>query len=462
MCSKQKIKKCGYLGMCFFLTVYGYLYAATDVKFKVLVVNPSESKNTKTVISQALPPEIDPNQDLIDKAGLDVKFDADKKIYLLTKEVELKPKETRVFEVRVRDVWVITPDQIEDTKKNLEAQIVALNGTKHYETAKLLFEKAQEGLDRILEEQSKPLGVKQHIELYRAHVQQLRDIKASALSLDAMRRLEEETKKGVNEAKFVIEAENPASEPKTITVRSLLPKEIAPEDVLDKQDFGILYDQLQKTYALEKKDQFAAREKKKYIITVKDIWRISDEDISFLKDQTEKLVSMFKDSPYAEYTKDQGKMILDLLSEIAQLQTEVSSSLSLEERMRAYVLNTQKLELVKAKIHNVQQLLPEITVDKDEAKLSDKLKLLIKKLAETKELVMVAMGLKPDTPATWWLILGIIAFLAVLTTIFYFTWIKKLQDNKWGKKVAEVKKDNAVPEPEDMTSMSSPPADEKK
>jgi len=85
--------------------------------------------------------------------------------------------------------------------------------------------KAQGGIDRILEEQSKPVGMKQHIELYRAHVQQLQEIKSNAMSLAAMRKLEEEKKTGIPLARFLIAAENPSSEPKTMTVRSLLPKE---------------------------------------------------------------------------------------------------------------------------------------------------------------------------------------------------------------------------------------------
>ena len=59
-----------------------------------------------------------------------------------------------------------------------------------------------------------------------------------------MRRLEDEKKKGVLDARFLIEAENPSSEPKTITVRSLLPKDVTAEDVLDRQGFNVLYDQV--------------------------------------------------------------------------------------------------------------------------------------------------------------------------------------------------------------------------
>lgn len=409
-------------------------YAKSDVKFKVLAVNPSGSQSLKSVITQVLPPEIDPATDIIDKAGLNVRFDDGNKVYMLTGEVELKPRETKTFEVLFRDVWQITSEQTDETKKNLEDQIKALKSTKYYDTAKLLYEKALEGIDRILEEQSRPVGMKQHIELYRAHVQQLQDIQSNALSLGEMRKLEEEKKKGVAEIKFLIMAENPSSEPKLMTVRSELPKEITAEDILDKLDFNLLYDQSQTAYVLEKQDQFAAQETKKYIITVRDIWRVPEQEINFTREQTEKLQDIFKDSAFAKYAEEQGAMIFDILSGITKLQAELESSLVLEDRMRAFVLNTQQMNVAKAKLRNLQQLVAEVSLKKDDSQVLEKIKFFVKKLADTKDVVLMAMGIQPDSPVVWWIIFGIIAFLGILSAIFYVVWLKKLQENKWGPK----------------------------
>ena len=409
-------------------------YAEADVKFKVLAVNPSGTQPIKTVITQVLPAEIDPATDIIDKAGLEVRFDSSDKSYMLTGEVELKPRETKTFEVRIRDVWQITPEQIESTKKNLEDQINALKGTKYYDTAKLLYEKAQEGVDRILEEQSRPVGMKQHIELFRAHVQQLQDIQANALSMGAMRQLKDEKEKGVAEIRFLISAENPSAEPKTMTVRSVLPKEITADDILEKQDFTVLFDQSEKAFILQKEDQFAGHETKKYIITIRDIWRIPEAEIKFTREQTEKLLELFKGSPFEKYAAEQGRVILDILSGISKLQAELESSLTLEDRVRAFVLNTQKMNVAKAKLRNLQQLIQEVTLKKDESQVLEKIKYFIKKLAKTKDVVLVAMGIQPDSPIVWWIIFGIIAFLGVLSAVFYLVWIKKLQESKWGAK----------------------------
>lgn len=416
------------------LSFSAFSYAETEVKFKVLAVNPSSSEPLKAVISQPLPPEIDPAQDVIDKAGLDVRFDPDAKVFLLFGEVELKPRETKTFEVRIRDVWQIAPDQIDDVKKNLEAQLSALKSTKYYDTAKLLYEKAQGGIDRIIEEQGRSVGMKQHIELFRAHVQQLQDIKSNTISMEAMRQLENEKKRGVAEARFLITAENPAAEARAMTVRSVLPKDLAADDVLEKQDFVLLYDQQQKTYVLEKEDQFAAHETKKYIITIRDVWRIPEEEILFNKEQTQKLLGLFKETPFEKYADDLGRVILGILSGVSKLQAELDSSLALEDRMRAFVLNTQQMNVARAKLRNLQQLVSEVPLKKDDSAALEKIKAFVKKLAETKDVVLMAMGIRPDSPIMWWIIFGIIGFLGVLSVVFYVIWLKQLQGNKWAAK----------------------------
>jgi len=409
--------------------------AADDVKIKILAVNPSETQSLKAVVTQALPAEIDPAQDVLDKAGLEVQFDAAKKSYYLSKEVVLKPRETLAFEVRVRDVWKVSADTIETIKKTLEEQINGLKGTKYAETGKLLYEKAQENLERIAQEQNLPLGINQHVELYRAHVQQLEEIKNNAFSLEAMRRLEDEKKKGVPEARFLIEAANPSSEPRVITVRSLLPKDVTAEDVLERQGFNVLYDQVRKAYFLEKQESFGPKENKKYTIVLKDIWRVPDQDIRYYRDLIAKLYSFFDDTPYMKYAQEQVSAITRMLGEITQLQEEVAASVSLEDRMRAYVLNTQKMAVVKGKVHDLQQLLPELGLRKENAKdLLSRIKYWVKQLAVIKDAVLISIGLEPDTPMTWWIIFGIILFLAIISTVFYVIWLRKLQESQWKEK----------------------------
>ena len=145
-------------------------------------------------------------------------------------------------------------------------------------------------------------------------------------------------------------------------------------------------------------------------------------------------MGLFKGTSFEKYAEEQGRVILDTLSGISKLQAELDSSLALEDRMRAFVLNTQQMNVVKAKLRNLQQLVQEIPIKKDEQKLLEMIKHFVKKLAETKNVVLMAMGIRPDSPMVWWIIFGIIIFLGVLSAVFYVVWLKKLQENKWAAK----------------------------
>ena len=92
----------------------------------------------------------------------------------------------------------------------------------------------------------------------------------------------------------------------------------------------------------------------------------------------------------------------------------------------------QALVATRKQIRDLQQLFLEIPEKKEDP--LEKLRILIKKLAEIKNLVLVAMGFSPNKPITWWIIFGIILFLGVLSGVFYMAWLKKLQENKWVKR----------------------------
>ncbi len=421
-----------------FTFVKPVLTAEEDVKIKILAINPSDTQKLKTTLHQDLPPEVK-MEDVVDAAGMEVKYDSDKKIFYLQKAVELNPKQTGTFEVRVKNVWLISAEDIQKVRDEIEQTMNSLKGTKYFQTGQLLYEKVMEKIGRIEEEQGKAVGIKQKIEFYRAHVKQLEDIRSDVFSLGAMRRMQEETKSGVHEVKFFVTAENPSDQPMKMMVRSLLPKEVKADDILDRLDFDLIYNQNKFRFVLEKEDSFAPKETKKYQITLRDVWYIPQADLDFLKKQSEKLLALFKETPYEKYSLQQGKFIYETLDSIKLLQEEVASSTALEDRIRANVLNNQRLELIRKKMRELQDLLPEVALKKEEAPI-EQIKHLIKKIVDTKDLVLVAFGIQPNKPITWWLILGIIAFMAILTGVFYVTWLKKLQENKWASKPAKAVK----------------------
>lgn len=422
--------------LCLFFLAQPVFSADEEVKLKILAVNPSDTHKLKTTVQQVLPPEVKP-EDLIDSAGMEAKYDGERKVFYLQKEVELNPRQTSTFEVRVKNVWHVPDEDIQKVREEIEQSVNSLKGTKYAQTGQMLYEKVVEKINRIEEEQAKAVGIKQKIEFYRAHVKQLADIQGDVFSLGAMRRMDEETKEGVREVKFFITAENPSDQPLKMMVRSYLPKEIKSDDITDRLDFNLVFSQNKNRFALEKEDNFTAKEIKKYQITLRDIWYIPQGDLDFLRKQAEKLVVLFKETPYEKYADQQCAFIFDSLDKIKQLQDEVASSTVLEDRMRASVLNNQRLELIRKKMRELQDLLPEVALKKDNLKPIEQIKHLIKKIVDTRDLILVAFGIQPNKPITWWLIFGIMGFMALLTGVFYMTWLKKLQENKWVSKAGK-------------------------
>ncbi|MBI3306639.1 MAG: hypothetical protein HYZ84_02375 [Candidatus Omnitrophica bacterium] len=420
----------------------GISRAAEDVKIKILAINPSETQTLNTEVSHILPPEVSP-EDIVDKAGMSIRYSQDHKSYQIFQAVELAPKEAKTIVIRVKNVWTVPDEVLGELKTELEKNVTSLQGTQYEETSQMFYDKVLERITSIETEQVKAIGVKQRIEMYRAHMTIVSEIKKDLASLLSMRQIKNEQTNGVRTVKFVITAKNPASKDVTMDVRAMLPKGILGSDVVEKLGFELLYDEPQSRYLLQKQELFTAKETKKYEIILKDIWFIQESELELIRKQTDKIMQHFAQSAYEAFAKQMGDYIYDSLDSILKLQAEVASSDAIDERIRAFILNSERLELVKQKLKELQDLLLEIPL-KRELDEFDKIRQAVKELSKVVDILR--LGFTPDLSTTWWIILGVIAFLFVLTALFYSTWLVKLQESKWSvkKKKAVVPSASAV------------------
>lgn len=425
-------------------------YSEETVKIKILAVNPSATQTLNTDVVHALPQEIKP-EDVIDSAGMEIVYDNEKNTYLLTSKMELQPKEKRSLEVKVRNVWVISDEYISEIRSAIEADIKALQGTKYQETAQLLFDKAVERITQIEEENAQSLGIRQQIELYRAHMKQLTEIRSGILSMESLRQMEAQSGEEFPTASFIITAENPSQQARTMTVRAELPKDVKSQDIVDKQDFVTLYDADRSRFILEKSDEFAPLEVKQYTIVIRDIWYIPGNELSLLREQTQKLTELFKETPYETYATQGTDWVINTIDEIQQLQTDLAGA-SIDEKMRAFVLNSQKLKLAQKKVRELQDLVLELPLKRQDETIIDKVFRGVKEIQKIADVSKIfSMGVNPETSTTWWIIFGIIIFLAILASIFYVTWLKKLKNDPFSKHSTKATSDtqnDAIPEPE--------------
>jgi len=415
----------------FYLVVSPGLLLCADqqVKIKILAVNPSETNKMKTDIVHYLPPEIQPD-DILDKAGMEVKLDKTKNAYFLVKTVELAPKETVTTIVNVKNVWKVSEEEIGQVRQQLTQNLNLLKDTKYEKTGKLVYDKAMEQIAAIEEGQKTKVGMRQMIEIYRAQKKLLEKIENDSLSLEAMRQLEMNESGSIRKAKIVINAENPASDSKKITVRSELPKEITTDAILDKLDFNLQYDQNKGCFVLEKEEDFGGKEKKRYEITIRDLWYIPDEELKYLVTQSETMVKYFQKSPYEEFSKQSLEFIKEGVETIRKLQEEVKNTLEVDQRIKAFTLNKTRLQAVKDRVKTLQDLLLEIPLKKSSVEqIADAIKRM------RKIVNILQLGFQPDLATTWWIILGVIGFIAIFATVFYVTWLQKLKQSQFAEKL---------------------------
>lgn len=148
------------------------------VTLSVVAVNPSEKDTKVTNVRIELPAEVTP-KDVVETGELELEYDDDKKTYFLHKEaVALAPKETRVYEVKVRDLWFVEESQLTTLKDYTKLLLSKLEKSDYFKTAKPMAESIYQRLDDIHNVQNdESLSRKSRIGAYRYHIQTLAQIK---------------------------------------------------------------------------------------------------------------------------------------------------------------------------------------------------------------------------------------------------------------------------------------------
>ncbi|MCH7589549.1 hypothetical protein IIB34_00755 [PVC group bacterium] len=131
VCTFAKIFVC----VLIFLPLFAQVGRAQSISFRLTAVNPSSSKTQTTEVKGYLPKEVQPG-DIIDDAGLEVFYDEQKGLYYVYRgSIQLAPKEIRLFEIQVNDIWVIPETELTSYNETTESLLELLIGTDYYAKA---------------------------------------------------------------------------------------------------------------------------------------------------------------------------------------------------------------------------------------------------------------------------------------------------------------------------------------
>ncbi len=141
---------------------------------------------------------------------------------------------------------------------------------------------------------------------------------------------------------------------KEIDVKYYLPDELQPEDIVSTGDLDVDYDVDKGLYFVSKKMQFNAKESKTFKVVVRDVWRITEEEINVLKNQVEENLKLLEGSENYDYAvKARDQMIKDIDFIYGQ---QESYSDNIDRRIEEYRAYKAALEKIRNNAYDLDYL----------------------------------------------------------------------------------------------------------
>lgn len=398
--------------------------ALADVYINVMAVNGTDQVK-ETSVKYNLPGELTAS-DILDTNGLDLAYDVNDGNYYVQGKVTLQPKETKTFRIRIRDVWKLSPEQVDNIKNEINQGYDQIGKAKDPQQAQLLKDELLQRLNFVEDQSSKADSVEKRIDAFRAYSKELKRIENNALAVDYWRSDPSEVKQD-KIVHFNIEVENPLDKPSTYKHKYYLPSEIKPEDLVEFDGFEVRYDQAKKQAFLFKEEELQPKEKKKYTIGIKDVWFIPQKDIEYLNQRTEYAYDFLKDSKYASSAKTLYDDIKRLLKSIDDSQAQKKENI--EEHISAFRDNTDSLEKARKDVENLEKLLFIYREDLEKSKVENVLQK-VRSLKGLAQLSKAVFNKPPSESGTWTFIGWVLIFVGLLTGASFLVWFVRSKDSR--------------------------------
>jgi hypothetical protein len=207
---------------------------------------------------------------------------------------------------------------------------------------------------------------------------------------------------------------NPSKDKKQkATLKAYLPEEITPEDIVDAEDLEISYDIDKSVYYVYKEVELEPGEAVKKQIELKDVWVISEKELNSNIKKAKELTKGLKGTKHYDRAEAITDMIENHVERILTKQNKEMDSLP-EIHIAAYRGNMELFNKIK------EELLPELE----------------KMNMEIKPATQVPVD-KIFIKASWWIILGVVSFLGLLSLVLFFIWHKQAAEAKSKQKAKE-------------------------
>lgn len=368
----------------------------------------------ETPIVQYLPHELS-KEDILDPAGLQIRYDDKRAALFLYGEVSLKPQEVKNYRVVVRDMWKIPQTDIDFLKKQAKSRVEFLQGTDDEAAGQALADHINKELTEIETAQSQEMNIPQRIEMHRVASEKMEKIRRQVTVMSDFVKQARWFKDSAEAAsaetvKMAIQIKNPLGEAlEHQKVVRYLPRGVSPSDILDPQGFEVKYDPERQLYYLYREVDLKASETTTATIVFKNSWKIPINKLERLEESAKKYQERLKGTQYEETGEKILAELERLSAQIKELQAKYDNP---ADMIANFSLNLTRFNAVEDAEKKLAELVQEI-----EHPTPQTLPYYIKPAT-------------PDVSTTWKIIYGFIGFLTVLGLMFYALW--------WGQSKAKL------------------------
>jgi len=452
----------------------GEAYASMVIK--MIVANPSATETKTVPVKAYLPKGVEPEH-ILDLGDFKVGYDFEQSLYYVYQDVTLAPKESIELKAEIKDIWIISNDEVQSIGDHVKKIMTVLEKSEYYNQAKLLSDNILERLDEVTKRQSAVgVSVEKRLSDYEVNVKTLNEVKRDVGALEdlaievgglpgekVMEKSEtpgavslediDKSKMELGSIKLRIAISNPSGEERIMPLEYFLPKEVTPQFIVDKGGLEVGFNYSKGLHYVYKQEgiKLGARETKEFTVEIKDIWFIPESQIETLRSHTERLTSLLAQTDFKEQANFLGEDILKLLNEITE--TQGKKDVAAERHIGDYRRNITKLDEARKSLAKLERLVIQTGG-------SPGLTLIGKGIGGKKgegvgksagEAVRGGQGLEllgksifrgkaPDITTTWKIIWLIVGFLAIVSFLFFILWWTQIKVGA-GKKREEVKRE---------------------
>jgi hypothetical protein len=197
-----------------------------------------------------------------------------------------------------------------------------------------------------------------------------------------------------------LKTQNASNDPQETPIVHYLPSELSKEDVLDGGGLQLRYDEKRSALFLYGEVALAPQEAKTYRVVVRDIWKVPQADLDFLKKQTKSRVE------YLEGTDDYaaGQALgAHIEKELAGIEGAQSEEMEIPQRIEAHRIASEKISQIRRQTTVMSDFVKHARWLKEVSEVTETVKMAIQiknpmgeKLADQKVIRYLPRGVAPE------------------------------------------------------------------